>query len=326
MKLLLVTWLAGISFFCPLAAFGRNAGYTDVLSKSYAFYLKGLMDDYYSTAGKALDDYSHVEKLDSKSISARLRIAAEYIKMNKYQQAVAVLEEAKKIDPASLDVYLLLVLVYTAQGDSQKANTEYEAFLNKAYSLEPENIKILEYLAQFECQKGNNKKAELLYRKVIQKRPGDADGYFWLGYVLESQGRWKEAVKQWQETLKIDPKYADALNSLGYLYAEEGVNLDEAEVMLKKALSLSPDNPAYLDSLGWIYFKQGKLAKAEIFVRKASKLLKDPVILEHLGDIYFKMGRPAKAVDIWKGILALDGVDKGRINKKIKKAEIKNAQ
>ena len=268
--------LAGFLFVYPFRVLGKNSVYSDVLSKAYAFYLKGLMDDYYSTATDALTDYSRAKKLDDNSISVRLRMAAEYIKMNKYQKAVDILEEAKKIDPLNLDVYLLLVLVYTAQGNSQQANAEYEKFLNKAYSLEPENIKILEYLAQFEFQKGNIRQAKLLYKKVIQKKPKYADGYFWLGYIFENEGKPQEAIKQWQKVLEIDPNHADALNSLGYLYAEEGINLDKAEIMLKKALSLSPDNPAYLDSLGWVYFKQGKLLQAEDFIKKAGGLLKDP--------------------------------------------------
>ncbi|MBH0194301.1 MAG: hypothetical protein HP494_01570 [Nitrospira sp.] len=34
----------------------------------------------------------------------------------------------------------------------------------------------------------------------------------------------------------------DALNHLGYTYAEKGIQLDEAEVLIKKALALKPDN------------------------------------------------------------------------------------
>ena len=283
------------------------------------------MDDYYSTATDALTDYSRAKKLDDNSISVRLRMAAEYIKMNKYQKAVDILEEAKKIDPLNLDVYLLLVLVYTAQGNSQQANAEYEKFLNKAYSLEPENIKILEYLAQFEFQKGNIRQAKLLYKKVIQKKPKYADGYFWLGYIFENEGKPQEAIKQWQKVLEIDPNHADALNSLGYLYAEEGINLDKAEIMLKKALSLSPDNPAYLDSLGWVYFKRKEYTRAEEYLKRAISNNKDPVIYEHLGDLYIQLNDTKNAVDYYKKGLELNPESKS-LKEKLSKYGEKNKE
>ena len=47
-------------------------------------------------------------------------------------------------------------------------------------------------------------------------------------------------------------------NDLGYLYAEQGKNLEKAETMIRKAVADEPENSAYLDSLGWVLFKRGK--------------------------------------------------------------------
>ncbi|KKU44508.1 MAG: Pyridine nucleotide-disulfide oxidoreductase, partial [Microgenomates group bacterium GW2011_GWA2_46_7] len=59
------------------------------------------------------------------------------------------------------------------------------------------------------------------------------------------------------EIFELGPDNPEALNYLGYIYAEENRNLDEAEQLVKKALDIDPDNGAYLDSLGWVYYKKG---------------------------------------------------------------------
>ena len=71
------------------------------------------------------------------------------------------------------------------------------------------------------------------------------------------------------------------------LWAEKGIKLDEAELMIKKALSKKPNDGAIIDSLGWVYYKKGnyQLALAELL--KANELVPDdPTIAEHIGDTY----------------------------------------
>jgi len=59
-----------------------------------------------------------------------------------------------------------------------------------------------------------------------------------------------------KKVLEIDPDNAETLNFIGYSYAERGINLDEAESMLLRAIELKPGNGYFIDSLGWLYFKK----------------------------------------------------------------------
>jgi tetratricopeptide (TPR) repeat protein len=98
------------------------------------------------------------------------------------------------------------------------------------------------------------------------------------------------------------------MNYLGYMWADKGVNLDEAQRLITQALEIEPDNGAYLDSLGWVYFKQGKYADALAQLRKAEGKLKepDPTVFEHLGDVLDKLGQREEAVGYWKKAAELD--------------------
>jgi Flp pilus assembly protein TadD len=100
---------------------------------------------------------------------------------------------------------------------------------------------------------------------------------------MDRLGNFKEAVMNLHKAIEIDPQNANAHNSLGYIYAEANINLDEALRECKLALSMDKNNPAYLDSLGWVYYKLGELGHAKNYLQKALK--KTPTneeIINHL--------------------------------------------
>ena len=95
-----------------------------------------------------------------------------------------------------------------------------------------------------------------------------------------------------RKAIELNPKNAQALNYLGYTYAEAGNHLDEAERLVKRALAIEPEDGFYVDSLGWVYYRKGEYGKAAEQLEKAVNLTgDDPTITEHLGDAYAKLGR-----------------------------------
>lgn len=95
-------------------------------------------------------------------------------------------------------------------------------------------------------------------------------------------------------------------NDLGYLYADQGKNLEQAEQMIRKALDSEPENSAYLDSMGWILFRRDKPEEALPYILKSVEKgqgLGDETIWDHLGDVYERLGRRAEAVDAWQKAL-----------------------
>jgi Flp pilus assembly protein TadD len=63
--------------------------------------------------------------------------------------------------------------------------------------------------------------------------------------------------------------------------------------MIRKALSVEPDNGYFVDSLGWVFYQMGRYDEAARELERAVELTReeDPTILEHLGDAYRKAGR-----------------------------------
>ena len=86
-------------------------------------------------------------------------------------------------------------------------------------------------------------------------------------YTLLNQKQTAEDVLA--TVIKLDPENAGANNDLGYSWADDGRYLPRAEAMIRRAVSVEPDNQSFLDSLGWVLYKRGKFDQAKVALEKA---------------------------------------------------------
>jgi Tfp pilus assembly protein PilF len=109
----------------------------------------------------------------------------------------------------------------------------------------------------------------------------------------------------------MDAGDAEALNYLGFMWADRGENLPKARAYIEKACKIEPKNAAYLDSLGWVLFKQNHPQDALPWLVKAVELSPEPdaTILDHLGDVYLTLHQFSKAMESWKKSLAVEPND-----------------
>lgn len=111
--------------------------------------------------------------------------------------------------------------------------------------------------------------AEKSLRELVDEGVESSQVFSNYGYVLWAKGQVKEGIAWLNRALKNDPDNPNVLNSLAFLLAEEGVLLDKALQLCRKALTLKKDNPAYLDTLGWIYHRMGQSKIALFHLEKA---------------------------------------------------------
>ena len=99
----------------------------------------------------------------------------------------------------------------------------------------------------------------------------------------------------------MKPKNPDYLGGLGFLYAEAGENLAEAESLCRQALveSTNKKDADLWDNLGWVYYKRGKLTEAIDILEKALAADKNNAnVYYHLAYIYYKQNNIAKAKEL----------------------------
>jgi tetratricopeptide (TPR) repeat protein len=206
----------------------------------------------------------------------------EHLKKQKLNIALNTFQQANNLDPDDPEVHYYLGITYARKGEYVKCAQHLEEVLNSelAYINKVHTQMILGYIYTIREEYEN---ALDLFRDIIDAGFDNAQAYAAIGFIMDRMGNFKEAVMNLTKAIELDPQNANAHNSLGYIYAEANINLDEALRECELALSLDRNNPAYLDSLGWVYFKLGMLVEAKRYLRKALK--KAPTseeIVQHL--------------------------------------------
>ncbi len=203
-----------------------------------------------------------LEKIESQSeffedaISLRVRI---FIEGKQFTEATTLLQKTiKDHERPSPALYTLLASLYMEQGLFQDGYST----LDTALSVHPRSTKIL----------------------------------FEYGLLLEKENKREAAIQWMQKILELDPDHADALNYIGYTWADLDINLEQALLYIQKAVALKPQNGYIRDSLGWVHYRMGEFDKARKEINEALKMEPDdPYIYEHLGDIYKKLGKKKEA-------------------------------
>ena len=137
-------------------------------------------------------------------------------------------------------------------------------------------------------------------KAITATAPSDWQLYYSRGITYERTKRWDQAEADFREALKLNPNQPQVLNYLGYSLVDQGMKLDEAIDMIRKAVGQRPEDAYIIDSLGWAYFRLGHVDDAVAELEKAVLLQpEDPVINDHLGDAYWKSGRKLEAIFQW---------------------------
>jgi tetratricopeptide (TPR) repeat protein len=166
-----------------------------------------------------------------------------------------------------------------------------------------------------------------ILRDGLKTKSDDLDLQYALASAYERSGDKANAEKAFLDILQGHPDHAPTLNYLGYMWAEDGRNLDRAAEMLNKAVTQEPRNGAYVDSLGWVYFRLGQLDLAEKYLNDAVHLLpRDATVQQHLGDVLARRGDYQRALRVYRAALTLDPEAKDEAKLKSKIAELEKQQ
>ena len=145
-------------------------------------------------------------------------------------------------------------------------------------------------------QAGNYRQAVTLYDHLLSQYPGTTEARFQKGFALERLGDLKGAMAEYEATLRLNPKEVRAMNNLGFILVDRGLDVPRGERLLRRAIQLAPDFAAAYDSLGWAEYRRQNFAQAEDLLRSAMQ--KDPTNLSayyHAGVMTLRRGDYARS-------------------------------
>lgn len=134
--------------------------------------------------------------------------------------------------------------------------------------------------------------------RALQRFPDDNELLYARALASVGTGNDQSMIDDLTRLIELDANNAHAMNALGYHYADENVNLEEAEQLLVKANALLPEDPAIMDSMGWLRYRQGQLGEAIKWLSDAYKLFPDPEIAAHLAEALWMNGAQGEAQEL----------------------------
>lgn len=130
-------------------------------------------------------------------------------------------------------------------------------------------------------ERGDLFMARKMYREAIDAyREGAAKSAVLrdkIGIAYHQLGDLNAALKNYRSAIKLDPKYADAINNVGTVfYAQK--KYKSAISRYRKALILTPDSASIWSNLGTAYYARGRYTEMSEAYGKALQL--DPQVFE----------------------------------------------
>ncbi len=259
---------------------------------------------------KALDEFRLVSSPEERN-DLRVLIAKIYEVIGRLDEAIEEMNLYMAEERESMGALLQTARLYSMNKQTEKA---IELLIQAAH-FDPTNSRLFHSLALAHSSVGKHEKGVQYMEAAIKLDPNNASYYFDLGALMEKTGNLEGAIENMKKTIILNPLHSNAHNFLGYIYAIQGTQLNEAEEHLKKALKVQPRNGYFLDSLGWIYFQMGEHDKALEQIKKAIIYTPpDPVLYDHLGDIHFELRNYVEAHKAWRSSRTLTRIKQDKKN------------
>ena len=246
---------------------------THVLSidSSRAEYYLTLADIYFMTnkSGASRMALDKCLSLDPKNSNCMMKLAELYFYVKQYQKSLDFLDKVLKLDQYNAKAYFMKGMNFKEAGDTIKAissmqtaveqdNSYYNAYIqlgllcaaqhnklaedyySNALRIQPNSLEALYDFGILYQQEKNYAKATEMYMRILSVNKDAYDPQYNLGIIKIAEKAFPDAMKFFNEAIRIDPKNTKGYYGRGYCYQMTG-DVQNAAADYKYTLTLDPN-------------------------------------------------------------------------------------
>jgi tetratricopeptide (TPR) repeat protein len=259
---------------------------------------------------EAIAFYEEAVRLDPTNVEFYVRAIDLLVRENESEKAVERAEQATILDPENDAVWTAAAAAYLAEGDRlsdlgdvNSANLQYAnaaQAARKAININPDNATALAYAAGGTILQGDPEKyeqAQLFADDAVRIEPENPIARYYMATVFTYQGRYAEAMEQYQLGLEADPTNPDLHIGLAYNYYGTG-SIPDALLSFEEAIAVDPDNAEAYDGRAYMYLQLGDAPVAEQNALEAVRL--NPRVARaqgRLGEAFFQQNNYQEAIE-----------------------------
>jgi tetratricopeptide (TPR) repeat protein len=315
----------------------RKTQYNDD-EKQERIRMLSTLSDWQRLTGKgqdAIGSLKQIAEIDPRTgPTVEAKVVDVYIAAKDFKMARQQADAALKKYPGNRVVTLEHATLLGQLGETEAAVKEFRSLPNAD---QDRDILVLMARVQEQGKRFADEVKTLDSAEALSKTEPEKQAIiFQRGAMFEREKSYDQAEREFRKVIQSDPNNAEALNYLGYMFADQNMRLSEAQDLIKRALDLEPNNYAFLDSMGWVYYRMNKLDDAERELTRSIQIeSKDPTIHDHLGDVYFKEGKLKEAIAQWQSSVQeaattpnsdVDSDELAKLQKKLDSARVKLAK
>jgi tetratricopeptide (TPR) repeat protein len=135
-----------------------------------------------------------------------------------------------------------------------------------------------------------------MYQEIISIKPNDSLAEVGVAKVWDRWGDFGLAYQHAERAVLLEPKSADALETLGRVHLHRN-QIDQALSAFLSALDIKPQSGSLLTNTGYLYLKRGDLSQARLYLERAVEV--DGSLVEarnNLGIVFARLGDPNSAL------------------------------
>jgi superkiller protein 3 len=276
----------------------------DVMAEAHELYRDGLLDE-------AIVKYSEAAALDPSDPIPVVWWAHLLTLRQRTAEGVEKAREAVGIAPDSAEALAALCMALdwdAGVGDQAKLQEALGACLS-AIDLDPGYAEGHAYLAEVYADLGEKTQAAEMARLAVSLDDSSVFAHRDLGYALEKQRKYQEAVAEYQRASQLHPRLAQPYIDLGRIHMSHN-RYKDALAAYEKATVVEPTSAHALDSLGRAYFNTGDYQRAVVVLQKAIEV--DPSFVPaygHLGLSYYILRNYEDAIEMYRQAFELGATE-----------------
>lgn len=218
---------------------------------------------------RARELYEEVCRADRSDADSRYMLGVVYGRLKQFEAAADRFRQAISIQPQMVMAHCGLGTALKGLGKLPEAAESYL----RAVRIKPDMVEIHFELASTLHVLGRLDEAKHHFQETLRLRPM-VDAYFALANIQCAQGLFQDAIPNYQEALKLNPKRADIYHAFGLTFLSLG-RLTESVECFQYALKHKPDFPLALENLAKALMMLGRIDESVSCLQEALRLKSD---------------------------------------------------
>ena len=248
----------------------------------------------------AVQAFDRAADLPSGSARAAELSASTLLQLNRHDEALQRLALCTRRYREHIPCYTLRVQVAARADDDPALDDAVDGLARMTTA----NLRVFQNtIAQLERQTSPGTVVRYL-RRAVALRPLNLRIAETAAWTANRLGDTDAAILIFEHVISVDQDHVEALNFVGYTWADRNTNLRDAERYIRRALELSPEAPGIMDSLAWVLHRRGRhRAALDVQLDAVSRAPTNAVLLDHLGDIHHALRQYSEAFEAWSRAL-----------------------